>query len=37
LIEMAQAGGRFAIGLRTPAASTLLSDAERADAVVARS
>jgi regulator of protease activity HflC (stomatin/prohibitin superfamily) len=32
LIAMAQAGGRFAVGLRTPAASTMLSDAERADA-----
>jgi regulator of protease activity HflC (stomatin/prohibitin superfamily) len=37
LIEMAQAGGRFAVGLRTPAASTMLSDAERADANKTRS
>jgi regulator of protease activity HflC (stomatin/prohibitin superfamily) len=37
LIEMAQAGGRFAVGLRTPAASTMLSDAERADASKTRS
>jgi regulator of protease activity HflC (stomatin/prohibitin superfamily) len=37
LIEMAHAGGRFAIGLRAPAASTLLSDAERPDASNMRS
>jgi regulator of protease activity HflC (stomatin/prohibitin superfamily) len=37
LIAMAQAGGRFAVGLRTPAASTLLSDADRADANKTRS
>jgi regulator of protease activity HflC (stomatin/prohibitin superfamily) len=37
LIEMAQAGGRFAVGLRTPAASTMLSHAERAGANKTRS
>ena len=37
LIEMAQAGGRFAVGLRTPSASSLLSDVERTDANKTRS